>query len=211
MKKRRFTIFLCILLYKGDVMENAKIEKVSLTENFAGRIAKWAQDPEKDHLKYLKVKLGLETLFINVSKMIVVYVFALLFGVLWQVFVFNVSYILIRRFAGGIHAPNSLLCSLLSVITFIGIPYIVIMYALPIVAILVAFVCSSIILYLCAPYISKKNGDIYKENKRKLRNQSLVTCFILLGITLLVQDEAFQTLVTSGVTFASVLTIQKKK
>lgn len=191
-------------------MENVKVEKVSLTEHFAGKIAKWAQDPEENHLKYLKVKLGLETLFVNVSKIIVVYLFALFTGLLWQVFVFNASYILIRRVAGGMHAPNSLLCSVLSVITFIGIPYLATMYTLPTLFILIAFVCSAIILFLCAPYISKKNGDIFKDNKRTLRNQSLVTCFVLLGISLLVQDETFQTLVTSGVTFASVLTIQRK-
>lgn len=70
------------------------------------------------------------------------------------------------------------------------------------IIILIAFTCSGIMLYLFAPYISKKNGNIYKESRYKLRNHSLVTCLILLGITLFIRDETFQTIITSGVSFA---------
>lgn len=104
-------------------MESIKVEKTNLTENIADRLARWAQNPAEDRIKYLTVKLGLETLLINLSRLLVVYTVVLFIGLFFQVLVFNVSYYLIRRVAGGMHAPNNLLCSLLSVIAFIGIPY----------------------------------------------------------------------------------------
>lgn len=188
-------------------MIGVKDEKPSLTERIADKIAQWAQDPEADNLKYLKVKLGLEALLINITKAIIVYTVVLIIGIFWQVLVFNISYYLIRRFAGGYHLPDSFLCSVLSVVVFVSIPYLAIHYALPLYAIPIIYVVNGIIIYLFAPYVSKKNGDVYGDNRIKLRNQTLTICFILLGISLLIQNETFQTLLTLGATLASVLTI----
>lgn len=186
-------------------------EKLSLTEIIATKIAQWAADPEVDHLKYLKVKLGLETLLINITKTIFVYTAVLIVGIFWQVLVFNLSYYLIRRYAGGYHIPGSVLCSVASAAVFVGIPYLAISYALPFYFIPILYLMNGIILYLFAPYVSKKNGDVHGENRIKLRNQALILCFILLGVSLLIQNETFQTLLTLGATLASLLTIHRSR
>lgn len=191
-------------------MEDSKVAKVSLTENIAERIARWAQSPEEDRIKYLKVKLGLETILINVTKGLIVYSVVLFLGLFWQVVVFHIGYYLIRRTANGIHATDSLICSVLSVIAFVGVPYIAMTYTLPIYIIPFLFIMNALLLYLFAPYVSKKNKHVHKHNRQKLRNQSIAMCFALLGITLLLPSETFQTILASGVTLASMLTIQKK-
>ncbi len=61
---------------------------------------------------------------INIFKTVQVYVIAYLLGVLFETFIMNLPYVLLRWHAGGWHAKSTINCSIFGITTFVGIPFI---------------------------------------------------------------------------------------
>ena len=83
-------------------MENEIIR--SAAKFFSSKINRYAK---KDGLELQKLELGMEIFIINVSKFIIIYTLALLLGVLWQTFIVNMAFVLIKRYSFGLHALSS--------------------------------------------------------------------------------------------------------
>lgn len=191
-------------------MKNSGVNKISLTEIAAARLADWVKEYQStDRRTYLKLKYGIEVLFINITKMFAVYLTAYMLNLLTATIIFHISYCIIRKTAYGIHARTSIMCTLLSIMYFVGIPYLATSYSIPGPMILPIYLANGFILYLFAPSLTKKGVSMDYNKKRKLRNLSIVMCIVLMIITLLISDETTKTLITTGATLASVLTIQK--
>lgn len=191
-------------------MKKLELNKISLTEATATRVADWVNSQLKEDKKaYLKLKLGLEVIFINITKMLIVYSVAYLLNLLTATIIFHLSYFLIRRSAYGVHAKTSFLCSLISVVSFVGIPYVATLITIPNALILIIYVINVAILYRFAPSLTKKGWKMNEKRKRELRNQSMLMCILLMLVTLFIPNVTIKSLITSGVTLASLLTIQK--
>ena len=83
-----------------------------------------------DHIQFLKIRLGMQVLAINIEKSIVVYGLAIIFHTFFYTLLTHLSYFLIRRHAHGTHANSSLLCHLQNIIFFIIFPYLIIIYGI---------------------------------------------------------------------------------
>ncbi|QAS52230.1 accessory gene regulator AgrB [Halobacillus litoralis] len=189
-------------------MKGIQIQGMEMTEVVADRCASWLHKKSKgDRRRYLKMKLGFETLFINLSKMVVVYAVALWFQIFLATLLFHLSYYTIRRTSYGRHAGNSLMCSLISIVIFVGIPYVAPFIVLPTSMIILLFLINGWLIYKFAPSFTTKNRIPSRKKQLKLRNQSLGTCIIIMAVTLMISDSTAQTLLTSGATLASLLTI----
>lgn len=79
-----------------------------------------------DHIQFLKIRLGMQVLAINIEKSIVVYGLAIIFHTFFYTLLTHLSYFLIRRHAHGTHANSSLLCHIQNIIFFIIFPYLII-------------------------------------------------------------------------------------
>ncbi|RLL42889.1 hypothetical protein D8M04_15180 [Oceanobacillus piezotolerans] len=191
-------------------MKKLELNKISLTEAAAIRVAEWVNTQLKeDNKAYLKLKLGLEMLFINITKMLIVYSMAYILNLLTATIIFHLSYYLIRKNAYGVHAKTSALCSLISVLYFVGIPYVATLVTIPNAIILVIYLINAVILYFFAPSFTRKSAKMSDSRKLKLRNQSMMMCFILMLVTLFIATVTTKNLLTFGATLACLLTIQK--
>lgn len=129
-------------------------------------------DTKKAELKY-----GLEVLYINVTKLIVIAFMAFAAGSLKETAMFFGSYALIRTFAFGLHAKSSLWCWILSIPTFVIIPHICPIITINIyIKIGVMFLCLINFMF-CAPADTKKRPLV---NKKKRILFKIVSCFICL-------------------------------
>ncbi len=181
-----------------------------MTEVAADRLATWINgELGDDRLKYLKLKLGLETLFINFSKLFVVYTISFLLNLLFATIIFHLSYYLIRRTAYGLHAQSSIVCTLLSILFFVGIPYLATLVTIPNGNILIIYLFNCMLLYFFAPSNTNKCMIINKKRRLRLRNQSIVMCLVIMIITLVIPNETVKTLLTMGAILASILTVPK--
>lgn len=79
----------------------------------------------KEGLALSKMALGMEVFLINVSKLIAVYLLAVLLGVLWQAIVTHFAFAMTKRYSFGTHAQHSIVCTMISCSIFTVIPWLV--------------------------------------------------------------------------------------
>lgn len=170
-------------------------------------------DKEKiSHIDYLKCKLGLETFIINMCKVIVIYASASILNIFSSVFIFHISFLILRTSSYGYHAKTSLGCILSSLVIFILSPFIIRNYIIlaPITLFMIS-VFNFIVLSLFAPKKTKKNyiGDQKQQNK--LKKQALISCLFMSIIAFLVPSLVVKNLIILGDFIAVCLVLPIKK
>src|SRR5574344_1626506 len=79
------------------------------------------------------IKYGLESIYILITKTIVIFSLAFLLNIFYEVLIFSCFYGFIRMTSFGLHATKSWACYLSSIIIFILIPYLLKIYDIGII------------------------------------------------------------------------------
>ena len=126
---------------------------------------------------------GLETLYLLITKMIVIFALAFLFGIVKETLMLLITYNIIRSQAFGIHASKSIYCLISSIIMFIGGAMLCKYVVLPIwLMVCLAIICN-IFLLIYAP------ADTYKRplvNAKKRKRFKLVSFSLGIIYTILI-------------------------
>ena len=72
--------------------------------------------PEYDEEKLEIIEYGLESLYLSITKLIIIFGLSYYLGILLEVFLLSLSYNLIRFTALGMHASKSIHCLIISLI-----------------------------------------------------------------------------------------------
>ncbi|WP_323704337.1 accessory gene regulator AgrB [Mammaliicoccus sp. Dog046] len=155
-----------------------------------------------DHLSYLKVKYGLEVFVGNMMKTVVIYGVALLCHIFLYTLIVHLSYFAIRYFAFGAHAKSTFLCTIQSLIMFVGAPLIIINTNISPWIYLTLAIVGYIIIIKYAPMQTKKHPILGKW-KKGLKQRAIITATLLIVISLFVK-EPFQQLISIGLVFEAV-------
>lgn len=100
-------------------------------DNGIEKFASYLRDRNNlDHLTYLKVRLGMQTVMINLTKMIVTYGVSLLLGLFLYTLTVHLTFFIIRLNAHGAHAKKPLYCHILNLLLFVFLPWMVVKYNL---------------------------------------------------------------------------------
>ncbi|WP_254847956.1 MULTISPECIES: accessory gene regulator B family protein [Paenibacillus] len=181
-----------------NIQEQAAVH-ISLTESLASKIALWInKEREGEHIQYLKMKLGIETLLINITKSVLVYGLALLLNMLMETLIVHATYYAVRRISFGLHASTSFRCSMISIILFVGLPYICSYIMINNYMVLITGMISVVLLYRYAPADTDKFPLLGVERRKKLRKASVRTAAILTLIALLCPIHTVKTLMMAG-------------
>ncbi|MBM2659446.1 accessory gene regulator AgrB [Staphylococcus pseudoxylosus] len=156
-----------------------------------------------DHIEYLKMRLGMQVVVSNLFKTIVIYGVSILCHMFLYTLTVHLSFFIIRHFAHGAHAKNSLACYIESLFYFILLPWIIgyiqvsslIMYPLAIIGL--------VLIIVFAPSITKKQPIPERLGKGKKIKAICVTLMLLL-ISLFL-NEPYQQLMLLGVIIISIL------
>jgi len=150
----------------------------------------------------LFVKLGIEIILLSIPKFLLIYGLAALLDIFLEVLIFDSAYFFIRRKAYGVHAASNSLCFILSILIFIGIPYLSQYFQLSNFLIILMFSINSIILSIYAPAPSKKNPISCKMKIKRLRIQALLSNGILFIIVVFVPILKVRMLISMGAVLA---------
>ena len=141
--------------------------KKKLLEHSINRIKR--KYPNYDEEKLDVISYGFESLYITITKTIVIFSIALLLGIMKEVFLILIFYNIIRTTAFGMHAKKSSHCYVISIVMFIGMGLICkyVEINLYVKLILVAFSYITLVLYAPAdtykrPLLNAKKRKIYK-------------------------------------------------
>lgn len=188
------------LLEGGIRVNNEAVVKISLIELVADKFALWLrQKLSLEELEFLKIKLGLEVILINLTKGFVVYGLAIILNVFFLTLLLHVSYLLIRSKSFGLHAQSSMMCTFISVFIFILIPWMTKDMILGPLIIFIVFLISLICLFRYAPADTEKQPLIGSKNRERLRRQAISRCSGLAVIALLFAKNFVGTMITFGV------------
>lgn len=135
--------------------------------------------------KLEEIMYGLESLYLSLTKLLLVITLAFALGIIKECFIFLLSYNFIRLFAFGMHASKSFICAIVSLIIFITIPILATIVEIPfLIKISLSLFClSSIIIY--APADTHKRPLINKQKRNKFKWLSIIITSIYIVISLL--------------------------
>lgn len=122
-----------------------------------------------DEIKFAEIKYGLESLYLFITKTIVILLLAYLLGLFKELILVLLFYSLLRATGFGVHAIKSWHCWVSSIIIFIGVPTLIKLFVIPTSLMIGISIFCTLIIFKYAPadtekrpIISKKRRKIYK-------------------------------------------------
>lgn len=138
--------------------------------------------PDYNDLKMDEIRYGLESIYLSLTKVVVILLVAFLLGIFKKAIIVLLFFNGLRITAFGIHATKSWMCWVSSSILFIGIPYLCIYCNIP-TFIHYIMIFLSIMCYLFyAPADTKKRPLVRKNKRIKFKILTLIVAFIYIVV-----------------------------
>ncbi|MBO0454212.1 accessory gene regulator AgrB [Candidatus Enterococcus murrayae] len=150
--------------------------------------------------EFENVQYSLEILLSNIFKSIQVYLISFLLGLLFETFIMNLAYVLLRWHANGWHAKSSLNCSIFGIVTFVGIPLIFqkTNFTFPAFWILVLSLIILWCVFRYAPADTEKNPLVSISERRRKKILALITAVSIICVSLFLAGSQISTLLITG-------------
>ncbi|MBE6149349.1 MAG: accessory regulator AgrB [Firmicutes bacterium] len=141
--------------------------------------------PQYNEEKISVIKYGLESIYLLITKLIIIILLAYLLGLVKELIIFLLIYNIIRTFSFGLHATKSWICLLSSTLIFILIPLVCKYVFLNTYIKIIIGIIMIILFYKNAPADTKKRPIISKKRRYFFKITSTLICiiFIILSIT----------------------------
>ena len=149
---------------------------------------------------------GLEQLLTSIIDLLTLLFIGQITGMLLQGIVFVLSFMLLRKYAGGYHATSPLKCFLLTNLVILGALSVMKYFRMSIFVYLGFFFASSIIVFIFSP-VESKNKGLDEIEKNIYRRKTLLTWFIellLLILMLIANCLGFAKCIIMGVAMVGV-------
>ena len=153
-----------------------------------------------DETKLAEIKYGLSTLYINITKTIVIITLSIILNLIKELLLILLFYGLLRLFGFGLHAKKTWQCWIGSLLTFLLLPYLVKLLIINFYVRLIISILSIFLIIIYAPADTEKRPLIRK--KRRILYKILCT-LIAIGLTIyslltknvLIQNSIFFSLI----------------
>ena len=150
------------------------------TMNFIASNQETLNEAEREKLQY-----GLEGLYMTITKLVVIFLIALLLGFIKE-FIITLIFFNIIRFPGfGFHASKSIVCLISSTILILGLPYLFTNIEVGLTIKIVLCIISFITFIICAPADTWKR-PLTNKKKRIIRKVSACSLAIIYSILIIV-------------------------
>lgn len=182
-------------------------EYISIEEKLSKKISgHFASQLGLSPIDQAKVEYGLSILFVDLFKMIVMYGIAFLLHTVGAVFITHLVFISVRFTTKGFHASNSAVCTILSVLFLVVLPWILASIGFestrPVFVLGILFVGLGI-------FVKERTINQAKE-PFQLKKTVLIILFIT-TIGLLLPSDNIRTYLLSGLAIATLLMFIKNK
>lgn len=131
---------------------------------------------------------GLESIYILVTKMIVIFSIAIILGIFKEMIIFLIIFNIIRTFAFGLHASKSWICLIISSILFLGLPYVLKYIIINNYIKILIGIPSIIMVYLFSPADTEKRPIINKKRRLFLKKISTLISIIYVLLSLCINN-----------------------
>lgn len=156
-------------------------------------------------IKLQEIKYGLETLYITITKTVVIFALALLLNIFKELMIMMVFYGFLRLFAHGLHAKKSWQCWVTSVPLFLILPYLSTILLIPKEIYLVLGTFITIMIYFYAPADTEKKPIVNKKRRMFFKITSTVISIIYLVLIYFLKNNTLINIIFSSMLVELVL------
>lgn len=159
-----------------DLLINSMMNKISRYGNY-------------DEIKLKEIKYGLSSLYLNVTKIIVIFTLSYLLGNLKTLLILMGSYGILRLSAFGVHAKKSIHCWIASLLIFILIPILCEIIIFNMYIKILICLTSIILLFIYAPADTEKRPLIHKKRRIIYKYATLITSIIYTALIFVIKNN----------------------
>jgi len=142
-----------------------------------------------DEDKLAIIKYGLESIYILITKTIIVLFVSYLLGLLKQTVIFLVCYNFIRIPSFGLHATKSWICLISSLLIFIILPFICTIIIIPIYLKLIIGLIGLGFIIKNAPADTYKRPIVSKKRRMFFKIFSSITTIVMISFSLFIENQ----------------------
>jgi len=176
--------------------------QISVAEKLVERIVmRFNTKVKKEGLELAKMKLGLEILFININKMFIVFLVAGYFNILKESLFMCLVFSSIRSTAFGLHAKNSMVCTVITSMMFIAGPYVSYHIKLDNYSVLAAFIIMIFCFYKYSPADTENHPILGEELRLKLRKKTILKFLFFMVIAMIVKIQVIKAMIVLAIGF----------
>lgn len=139
--------------------------------------------------KLAEIKYGLESIYLTVSKLIIIFALALILNIFKKMVIYMLIYNLIRMPSFGLHATKSWICLLFSTILFIGVPYLCIYLQIPIILKILIGIVGVLLMFKNSPADTKNKPIVSKKRRKIYKTISVILAIIFTICSIFIRDN----------------------
>ena len=177
-----------------------KSKFINLSLNFINHYYPNYEEQEIAYLKY-----GIEGLYLFITKISLILVMAIFLNILYELFLFILSYSLIRLFSFGLHFDSSLECFIASSISFLGLPYLSMIISINSNYKIIIGILVLTVFFIYSPADTKKRPIINAKRRFIYKTLSLSVAIILLLTSLLTKDNLVSNIILFSLILQSII------
>ena len=151
------------------------------------------------------IKYGLESIYLVITKGIVIFTLAIILGILKEVLLVLLFYNIIRSQSFGIHASKSIYCLISSIILFIGGALLAKYIILPYKVIMITAIICNLCILMYAPADTHKRPLINKKKRIHFKYKSIILGLIYIIILIFIKDNILINLILIGMIEATLM------
>lgn len=143
-------------------------------------------NPNFDSVKLSEIEYGLVSIYLLISKFIIIILLAYILGILKEMLIFSVIYNLIRTPSFGLHATKSWICLIISSLMFLGIPIICLNIEFSLYMKIILGVIASMFIFKNSPADTYKRPIVSSKRRTffKIISTIISIIFVVLSINI---------------------------
>ena len=161
--------------------------------------------PEYDEDKLEIINYGLESIYLTFTKIIIIFVLAIILNIWKEVLLLLAFYNLIRVSAFGMHAKKSIHCLIISLTLFIGGVYLCRYLVIPLILKVVLSTICIVLIAKYAPADTEKRPIINKKLRRKYKFISVIISGVFAISIVLLSDKNISNYLLLGMIEATIM------
>ena len=142
-----------------------------------------------DDIKLKEIEYGLVSIYLMISKLIIIFSISLLLGIFKEMIIYMLIYNILRMPSFGLHATKSWICLLSSTILFIGIPYLCIFLSIPMILKIIIGILGILFMFKNAPADTKKKPIVSKKRRQTYKFISTLLTIIFVVLSIIIKDN----------------------
>ena len=163
------------------------------------------QSPNYSEDKLDEIMYGVEGIYLTITKMIIIFIFAFILGVAKELLLLLISFNFVRLFAFGMHADKSWICLVFSSILFLGGAFLSKYIVLDKVVLYLLYLIVFILVAAYAPADTVKRPLIKKKKRIRFKILSVIVVISYFIITLLITNNLIINVLIFGLIIECIL------